>query len=184
MQFLDVGRRTRRRLFLEDLLLMALRMGLLALLVAALAGPIDASRWLDFLADRGSRDVVLVIDGSASMSFRGPTGTAHDAAKVWALSFLDDLRGGDGVAVIHARQRPAAVIGEPTHEFDVVRTSIQTLRASRGGCDGPAAVQAAIQALANSTAARREVVVLTDGQRHGWGDDAAHAAWQSVGRDG
>ena len=39
--------------------------------------------------------------------------------------------------------------------------------------DGPAAVRSAVQALAKSTAARREVVVLSDGQRHGWADEAA-----------
>lgn len=182
MQFLDVSRRTRRKLFLEDLLLMILRMGLLALLALALAGPVDASRWLDFLADRGSRDVVLVIDGSASMTYRGPAGTAHDAAKAWASALLDELGPGDGVAIVHARHRPAAVVAEPSHEFDLVRTAIQTLRPSRGGCDGPAACQAAVQGLMKSTAARREVVVLTDGQRHGWATDAAQAEWDTVGR--
>src|SRR5205814_2141248 len=77
MRFLEVSRRTRRRVFLEELLLMLLRMGLLAVLVVALAGPVDAGRWLDFLADRGTRDVAIVIDGSASMTYRGPGGTAH-----------------------------------------------------------------------------------------------------------
>src|SRR5437588_9986445 len=91
MQFLQVSERTRRRVFLEEVLLMLVRMGLIALMVVALAGPLDTSRWLDFLADRGRRDIVLVIDGSYSMGYRGPNGTAHDAAKAWALALLDDL---------------------------------------------------------------------------------------------
>src|SRR5947208_1631082 len=83
MQFLEVSQRTRRRVFLEEVILMLVRMGLIALMVLALAAPLDASRWLDFLADRGSRDVVLVVDGSASMGYRSPGGTAHDATKQW-----------------------------------------------------------------------------------------------------
>src|SRR4051794_11362779 len=39
MHFLQVSEVTRRRLLLEELLLMLLRMGLLGILVAALAGP-------------------------------------------------------------------------------------------------------------------------------------------------
>jgi hypothetical protein len=181
MQFLQVSERTRRKVFLEEVLLMLVRMGLIGLMVVALAAPLDASRWLDFLADHGRRDVVLVVDGSASMAYRGPTATAHDAAKAWALALLDDLGSGDGVAVIGARHRPQVLVPEPTHDFDLVRTAIQTLPAPRGGCDGPAAVQAAVQALKASTAARREVIVLTDRQRHGWADDAAMPGWELVG---
>jgi hypothetical protein len=181
MRFLDVTERTRRRVFLEELLLMAIRMALIGVMVLALAAPLDASRWFDFLADRGRRDVVLVIDGSYSMGYRGEGGTAHDAAKAWATSLLDDLGPDDSVAVVHARQRPILLV-EPTRDFDQVRAAIQSLPASRGGCDGPAAVGAAFQALAKSTAARREVIVLTDGQRHGWADDTAVLGWeQSAG---
>jgi hypothetical protein len=184
MQFLEVSQRTRRRVFLEEVLLMAVRVALIALLVVGLAAPVDASRWLDFLADRGTRDVVLVVDGSASMGYRGPTGTGHDAAKAWVMAFLDDLGPTDGVAVIHARHRPIAVVAEPTHVFDAVRTAVQTLRPPRGGCDGPAAVRAAVQALSKSAAARREVVVLTDGQRQGWAHDALVPGWDALGRAG
>jgi hypothetical protein len=181
MQFLQVSQRTRRRVFLEEVLLMLIRMGLIALMVIALAAPIDSGHWFDFLADRGNRDIVLVIDGSASMGYHSPTGTAHDAAKIWALALLDDLGPADSVAVIHARHGPAALVPEPTRDFDAVRTVMQTLPAPRGGCDGPGAVRAAAQMLGKSTAARREVIVLTDGQRHGWADDAAMLGWEMIG---
>jgi hypothetical protein len=180
MQFLQISERTRRKVFLEEVLLMLIRMGLIALMVFALAAPLDASRWMDFLADRGRRDIVLVIDGSYSMGYRGPTGTAHDAAKTWASALLDDLGSGDSVAVISARHRPHLLVPEPTQDFDLVRTAIQTLPTPRGGCDGPAAVHAAVQTLAKSTATRREVIVLSDGQRHGWADDSAMLGWELI----
>lgn len=182
MQFLEVSQRTRRRVFLEEVILMLARMALIALMVVALAAPQDSSRWLDFLADRGARDVVLVVDGSASMGYRSPGGTAHDAAKVWVNDFLATLNGDDAVAVIHARQRPVSLVAEPTHDFDAVRTAVQTLLPPRGGCDGPAAVAAALQMRTMGGERRRDVFVLTDGQRHGWTDDAALAAWEPIGR--
>src|SRR5437588_4472410 len=68
MQFLQVGETTRRRLLIEELLLMLLRMGLLALLVLALASPYAVSPLLDRLGHRENRDVVLIFDSSTSMA--------------------------------------------------------------------------------------------------------------------
>src|SRR5947209_2866178 len=84
MQFLRLSERTRRKLFLEELLLMLLRMGLIGLFVLALAAPL-ARGW--FLAKvglgaRGNRDVVLLIDGSASMA-RPERGSPAEAAYQW-----------------------------------------------------------------------------------------------------
>src|SRR3989442_10741193 len=68
MQFLQISEVTRRRLMLEEVLLMLLRMGLLAVLVFALAGPFVIVSLPAALASRPSRDVVLILDGSASMA--------------------------------------------------------------------------------------------------------------------
>src|SRR5262245_623542 len=178
MRFLQVGERTRRRIFLEELLLMLVRMGLIAVMVLALAGPADRSGWFGLFGDRGSRDVVLVFDGSYSMAYAGQSGTAHAAAQRWALELLDDFGPGDGVAVLQAKQQTSPRIAEPTSDFDLVRSAIRTLSAPRGGCDWPAALQAAFRCFANSTKVQREVVVLTDGQRQGWADDATLLRWE------
>src|SRR5438876_4739718 len=64
MQFLQVSETTRRRLLIEELLLMALRMGLIAVMVAALAAPYVVGTFLADLGGRPNRDVVLIFDGS------------------------------------------------------------------------------------------------------------------------
>src|ERR671935_2667786 len=71
MQFLQVSETTRRRLLIEEILLMALRMGLIAILVLALAAPYVAGPWFARLGGRPNRDVVLVFDGSYSMGYTG-----------------------------------------------------------------------------------------------------------------
>src|SRR5438874_6027751 len=80
MQFLQGSQRTRRKVFLEEVLLMLVRMGLIAVMVAALAAPIDNLGLFTLFADRGQRDVALVIDGSYSMAYKGQRGTAYEAA--------------------------------------------------------------------------------------------------------
>src|SRR5260221_1803369 len=68
MQFLQISETTRRRLLIEEIILMMLRMGLIAIMVLALASPYPVSPWLTrMLAGVGSkanRDVVLIFDGS------------------------------------------------------------------------------------------------------------------------
>src|SRR5438067_7529206 len=91
MQFLQVSERTRRKIFLEELLLMLLRMGLIAIFVLALAAPFITSQHLAKWGGRGNRDVVIIFDGSYSMGFVGKGQSAHQTAKDWALAFLDEL---------------------------------------------------------------------------------------------
>src|SRR4051812_3043991 len=71
MQFLDLGRQARRRVRIEELLLMLARMALLALVAIALARPFLGPSTAGAEAAVGSggarRDVVLILDGSDSM---------------------------------------------------------------------------------------------------------------------
>src|SRR5579864_8866834 len=69
MQFLQSGQTTRRRLALEEILLLALRMTLVGLLVLALAGPKGSGALFSLLGTRPGRSFVLIVDGSYSMGF-------------------------------------------------------------------------------------------------------------------
>src|SRR6266446_7009560 len=125
MQFLQVSEATRRRLLIEELLLMLLRMGLIALLVLALAAPYAVSPLLAEVGGRPNRDVVLIFDGSYSMGLTDSQGqTPHELAKAWAEAFLNDLTPGDSVAVLQAKQQVLPVLGEPTHDLDLVRARL------------------------------------------------------------
>src|SRR3954463_13147310 len=68
MQFLQISEVTRRRLLIEELLLMAMRMALIAILVLPLPAP-RVSTSLFSAAQHPNRDVVVIVDGSASMTF-------------------------------------------------------------------------------------------------------------------
>jgi hypothetical protein len=179
MQFLQVSEVKRRRLMIEELLLMALRMGLLGVLVFALAGPFFSSDLSARLGARANRDVVLVIDGSYSMGATDELGkgSPHERAKEWALAFLDELTPGDGVAVLQAKQQVVAVVGELSRDLARVRKKIRELPPPAGGCDWPGALKQAHAILSASPRAEREVVLLNDGQRFGWADPDTLLRW-------
>ncbi len=177
MQFLQVSETTRRRLLLEELLLMLLRLGLIALLVLGMALPFSDSTVLARLASE-NRDVVILLDGSASMTYTGTGRTAHEAARDAALDLVNDLSAGDGVAVLQVKQQVVPVVGALTHDLERVRDALGKLSPPGGGCDWPQALQAAHKILADSTRPRRSIVVLGDNQRHGWADEGSLLRWE------
>src|SRR5712691_1652292 len=116
MQFLQISETTRRRLLIEEIILMMLRMGLIAIMVLALASPYPVSPWLtrmmSSVGSKANRDVVLIFDGSYSMGFTGGDKTPHEKAKEWALAYVNDLTAGDSVAILQAKQQVVKVLGE------------------------------------------------------------------------
>lgn len=177
MQFLQVSQTTRRRILLEEILLMLVRMGLLALVVLGLASPWVESQTLAKLGGRPNRDVVLIFDGSASMATLGEEKSPHDAAVEWARKYLKDLQPGDGVAVLQAKQQVVPVVGSLSSDLEKVRQQLDKLPPPSGGADWPQAMQEAYAVLANSKKATREVIVLSDGQKYGWADDTSLLRW-------
>ncbi|HKB03735.1 MAG TPA: BatA and WFA domain-containing protein, partial [Gemmataceae bacterium] len=178
MQFLQTSERTRKKIFLEQILLMLVRMGLLLILILGVASPWVRLPWLAKIAPRPNRDVVIVLDGSFSMGYTKDGKSAHDAAKEWATDFLGRLQPGDSVAVLHARQQPVPLMGHLSSNLDQVRGAIVDAPKPRGGVNMAAAVREAIGLLKGAGKPQRDVIVLTDGQRHGWADPRALERWE------
>ncbi|WP_166826061.1 BatA domain-containing protein [Thalassoroseus pseudoceratinae] len=168
MQFLELGRNQRRKLRLEQLLLMLLRMALIALIVFALARPWVSSRWFSSIAERKTRDVVLVIDGSYSMGFEGGGLTPHQAAVRWAHRLIDELNSSDTVMLIDSRDQVRTIIPSPSHDLEMIRKELDEIPSPSGTSDLSAAVGKAVNLLSQGTNTAREIVVLTDGQALGW----------------
>ena len=175
MQFLEPGRRARRRIRLAELLLMAARMGLLALVALALARPFWAARaggpgtGTSGIDPGGPpRDVVLVLDVSASMGrdVRGTTLLAQAVA--WAQTVVGRCRPGDSVALLLAGDRVRGLIDPPAFDLKRVGSALESVKSARGSSDLPAAIALAFGILERSGNPAREVIVLSDGQRYPW----------------
>ncbi len=117
MQFLNPSRKTRRRLKLEELLLLLVRIGLICLIVLSVTRPWIPGGWLSGYYSAGSRTVVVVIDGSNSMSRADGPNSIHQNALRRASQFLQTLGADDSVALIDARDQPRAVIESPLSDL-------------------------------------------------------------------
>jgi hypothetical protein len=182
MQFLRSGERRRQRIFFEDLLLMLLRMALIGLFVLMLAGPFVRSSMLSRWSGTGHRDIVIILDGSYSMGFRHDGQSAQDRARQWLGQFLAQLRPGDSVAFLLAKRQTVPIVGYLTTDLERVRTALENLPVPSGNVDWPLAIQKARQLLSEGQRARREIVVISDGQHYGWADDATLLRWELLAR--
>ncbi|HVS18309.1 MAG TPA: BatA domain-containing protein [Planctomycetota bacterium] len=89
-------RRTRRRARLESLILLLLRMAGVALLAFAVARPFTGGASPLAALAESRRDLVVVLDGSASMGWRGATQSVFERAVDRARALVGELEGGRG----------------------------------------------------------------------------------------
>lgn len=176
MQFLEFSPRERRRLNLDELLLMLARMALLALVAFALARPFwsptpagASSSAVPSAGDSGvRRDVVLVLDGSTRMGRQAGGTTPRDRAIAWARAFVKRLKPGDSVALLLARDRVRGVVDPPSFDLDRVDRALADAPPSRGSSDLPSAIGEAFRILERTGNPARDVIVLSDARRSSW----------------
>ena len=127
---------------------------LVCLLAAALAEPALTGEAVP------SRDVVLVLDVSASMQARGERGTRFEQAREHALRLLQELPAGRQMAVITAGRQPR-MASFFSGDKPLLR---QTLRDLQAG-DGPGNMREALFLALSLTqgSGSREIVVIGDG---------------------
>ena len=179
MQFLDPGRRTRRRLRLEELLLLALRMAMVAMLAMVFARPWVKGGVFARLAGSPSRDIVVVFDGSYSLQQSDSAGPIREQAVQAIHDLLESMQTGDTFALIDAREQPRPVIDPPTRDLSSARRIVDALPPSAGSTDLIEACRRAVRILSRTSNVEREIIVVTDGQSVGW-DTANVEAWRQL----
>ncbi|MFV0444483.1 MAG: vWA domain-containing protein [Planctomycetaceae bacterium] len=161
--------------YLRHLLSLLLQLGLLALLVSAVADPFFA--W----QAKQARRVVLVIDRSASMQAADIEPTRFDAAIAAARDQVEGLRARDELAIVLAGDPPQVAVGMNGH-LPTLRRVLDELQAS----DGPTALTPAIELGRRLIGdhPQGEIVVLTDGcQRESVEEIAGSSPDASTGLD-
>ncbi len=186
MQFLELGRRSRQKIRLTELLLMLARMAVLAVVALALARPF----WTRAAAGKTSggpsaespvagggwgnnappKDVVLIIDGSASMDRKLGGTTPRALALRWARRLLAGLRPGDSMAILVAGDSVRGVVEPPSFDKKRLDAALAGLagQRGRGSSDLPTALSEAFRILERTQNPGRDVIVLSDGQRNAW----------------
>ena len=179
MQFLELGRKARHKIQLTELLLMLARMAVLAFVAFALCRPYWGGSPVGFVSNaiagsgRPARDVVVVIDNSASMGRRLERGEGETTPKAeavaWAKRFSSRLEPADSFAVVVAGDRVRALV-EPSFDRAKANDALDQLggRPAKGSSDLPAALAEAFRILEKTKNPERDVILLSDNQRLPW----------------
>lgn len=152
-----------RRRSIRDLWLLALRIAAILLIMLAFSRPWFKSGAIAASLPGSTREVVILLDRSASMGY----GDRFDRAKAEARKVADGLSGEDRATLVlfgsNAEENVRAT-------SDRVRLS-QAIDAAKVGAEstrfGPA-LRLAQSLLAQSAMPRREVVLISDFQKLGW----------------
>src|ERR1051325_2675471 len=121
MRFIQASvEKNQKRMRIEDLILLALRCLLLALLALALARPAILSN-AGGVFGQSKVTGVIILDNSQSMGMSDGTATRFDKAKKAAEAALDSMPVGSATAVLFASDTVYGAIPEPTFDFNLVR---------------------------------------------------------------
>jgi hypothetical protein len=152
---------------IEDMILLALRCLLLALLALALARPAILSNATDFFG-QSKVTGVIILDNSQSMGMSDGTSTRFEKAKQAAEGALDSMPAGSATAVLFASDIVQGAILEPTFDLNLARKALREAPLTDRATDVFPALQKAIDTLKDRLALRREIYLITDGQAAGW----------------
>jgi hypothetical protein len=161
---LSAEAKKRRSRGITDLILLALRIGLVALAIMALAAPFVSAR-LQF-GDGNLASVAIVIDDSMSMLRTRNGSTALSRAQQLAQDAVSSLPRGSEVAVILAGAAPR-VLQARTSDLGLATLAISGVSESSARADGlTAAIALAGAQLGGAVHERRRVLVLSDFAAH------------------
>ena len=166
MEFLLASQRKNyRRIRLEQIILMALRVLALLLLVLAFARPDFQSSALAGKLGISQRYVILIVDNSFSMGHADGGTTAFQRAVNAGQQVIQALAPGDTVSLIAMAANPKMLIRVPSLEHSTARAELMRLELSESGTNVPAALRAAAGMLEEAPPANCEIMLVTDCQR-------------------
>jgi hypothetical protein len=171
MKYLKLTIKTnRRRLRIEQLILLAIRTLIVILIIFAVARPVLSPTGLGgWLAGRGRTSRVIVIDDSLSMGYRDQGRSAFESAKDAATQIVKATGAQDAVTLIATSNLRTPLVHD-VHLDDSARivATIGNLTVSGGPSDWPAVFRAVSDELSTATFPTKEVVLITDLRKSGW----------------
>jgi hypothetical protein len=173
---LRARRETEHRLRLKKILLFTARTLLVAAIAAALARPrLQRPEEAAAAVARGPSAVAIVLDASASMSYRLKGGALFDRARADALAALDGLGGDEPVTAVICGGPVTPTAAAPSFDKAAVRRALTQAAPTAGYADMTACVAAAVRALSEAATGAplgKRVIVATDLTASAWRLDA------------
>jgi hypothetical protein len=163
MFLLKVPKRSIRQQKMKNLLLMALRLLILALLVGAFARPYITQAAKPAANANSNRGTVLMLDNSYSMQY----GDNFKKLKAEAQKRIDDIRASDRMAIV-AFNDSATLLSRPTSDKNALKAVVDTLEPSFAGTRYYEAFTLADRVLGDFGGDQKQLIIISDFQRNGW----------------
>lgn len=165
-----VVRTNRRRLLLQQLLLLALRCAFPIFLAIALAGPVLTK--FNFLPGDAPGTTVILVDNSYSMSAAGDSEeSAFNRASRALNEILEVQAEGTEIALVSIGSHPT-LVEPPTLDRREIRRAFEArIHADADPISMPASFDFAAQLLQKSNRPRKTIFVVSDFQKEDWGGD-------------
>jgi hypothetical protein len=168
LRFLRLSvQKTRRRKYVEDLALLALRAAALVLVAVGLARPTVNGLAALWGGGRGAA-LAIVLDNSASMATLDGGKPRFEAARQAVEQVLGRVREGDQVALLPTGGPHDQAHGRLFRTHETVRQALESCRVSHERADLAARLQQARDLLAGAEASSKEIYVVTDNQALSW----------------
>lgn len=168
MRFLyEVIAKSRRRLFIEEWLLLAVRVLAVLALALALTRPAIQRGPAEGLSRIGRTAAVILFDDSASSGVRLGESDALSAMRALALAYMDTLTAGDEVSVLRL-SRLHEPPSDPLFDLPAARSLIEGIQTTEATTDIPGLLEAGLARLVRHLNPGAEIVLVTDGVRSGW----------------
>lgn len=164
----DSLQKNRRRLQIEDLLLLILRCLVVVALVAAFARPVLQTLVPGLFGGDGPAATVVVLDNSGSMGQSNGVTTRFEEGKKAIRDSLDHLAAGSQLAFFLVSNRADSLIAHPAADLPRFRRSLELAQRSDRSTDLAKGIRAAYEALKPMSGQRREVLVYSDSQMPAW----------------
>jgi hypothetical protein len=177
--------RNRRKVQIEQLLLMLLRVAAIALLFFYLARPVVNPTGLEgWLGSGGRSSQIVLIDDSLSMGYGSSESPAFRQAKETAGSLVSSARNEDRFTILVASAPRAPVVHEVEgSRHEDLAGAVATIPPTSVHAAWPAVLEGVEEVLRSCTYPTRQVTILTDLRRSGWdgGVSPIAAKWAGAG---
>lgn len=161
--------KNRRRLQVENLILLLLRMLIVTSLAFVLARPYLKG---SVLFKESDTHLVIAIDNSYSMGYRPESfrGTLFDDAKKVVSGLMGQLKPekGDKLSLITVSDKPEILISESSYQMEQAKNKLANLTLADYATDISKALALAQEIFSKSTSSRKIIYLVTDNQRIGW----------------
>lgn len=168
----------KRRLKIENLLLMLLRCLIPLCLAFCMSRPVWTGA--SALLGEAKTSLVVLIDNSYSLDYRGVGGSNMEKARDMAASIVKSLRRGSDVSVVFMSGTNAPMYDTSVFNLAQVAKDLSSIEASYGKAEVPRAIEVGAALSQRMANAQREMIIISDFQRVSWEDADAPSRIHAV----